>query len=207
MWIRRILATLMAMLMLAHPALADIIMLRDGVKFVGSVVDRESVRADPSSYERIGFIPDGSEEEMRFPASEVEYVLFQDGSDGQLVEFTEEPAPYDPAPYTTVSGSVGSKGRVAWIVATGLVVAGIGVLIKIGGESRMSSYGEPGWGREGHGALGYTLIGIGSAILIGGVAKGLSGSRPANVSGNGLMLGCGEISGQRSMAVAYRVNF
>jgi hypothetical protein len=207
MWIKRLAITLIAMNLLAHPALGDILMLRDGVKFAGSVVDREKVRTSPTSCEWIWFVPDGSEEQMRFPVSDVEYILLQDGAEEHLVEFTNEPTPYEAGSTTMMAGSVDSNGNVAWIIAAGLAIAGIGVLIKLGGESEMERSGVLGSSYERYGAANYALVGIGSAIAAGGLARAISHSGAGRVAGDGLVVGCRGDHGHRGLAVGYRMDF
>jgi hypothetical protein len=207
MWIRSVLITLLALLLLAEPALADIVMLRDGDKFVGTVVGRDEVMADPSSFKTISLIPDGSEDIVRFASEDIEYILFQNDAGGLLVEFAEPTQAGQQETTMMATGSVGSKGGAAWMIAAGFALLGVGVFVKFGDEPNTSASGSRTSTEKSYNAMNYAWIGLGSALIAAGVLRHMAGSQAGYSPADNLMIGYRNNQGHDGLAVGYRLAF
>ena len=89
MWIRRVLTVVFALHLIVHPALADVVKLKNGDEHEGVIANREQVRENPSSHSWIGILPDSSERVLRVPVENTEYVLLEDGEEKEVESYLE----------------------------------------------------------------------------------------------------------------------
>jgi hypothetical protein len=182
-------------------------MLRDGLKFVGTVVGRDEVRSDPLAYEWISLLPDGSDELMRFPVEDVEYILFQNGADGVLVEFPKEYELHQPGSTVMVAGKADSKGGAAWMIGAGIALVGVGIFIKFGNEQNPTASGLSDSHEKSHNSMNYAWIGLGSALITAGIIKHMARPEVGYNSGDEFLIGYHCSHGDDGFAVGYRLTF
>jgi len=210
MLLRRLLISLIALHLLVHPAFADIVMLRDGQRHVGVVANRGDVRAHPQEHLYVSILPKDSTEPLRFPLEDIEYVVFQDGEDQQIVDFKALTARSDLAhKRATVAGVAGvdTKGGGFGIIAAGLAAAGIGIFVKFGEEQATSGSSSFGRSEKSYNALNYALMGLGAMLVALGTAKQWGSTKWLSYEADGLLIGCKPNEDERGVAVGYRVTF
>lgn len=210
MLIRRLLISFIAFHLLVHPAFADMIMLRDGQRHLGVVANREDVRAHPEEHLYVSILPKDSTEPLRFPVEDIEFVVFQDGEDQQIIDFKALTARADMAQKrATVAGVAGvdSKGGGFGIIAAGLAAAGIGIFVKFGEEQTASGSSSFGRSEKSYNAVNYALIGLGAMLVAVGTARQWGSTKWLSHDADGLMIGCKANQGERRVAVGYRVTF
>lgn len=210
MLLRRPLILLVVLNLIAHPAFADIVMLRDGEKHVGVVENRDQVRAHPEQYLHIRLLPKDSAEPLLFPVGDIDYVAFQDGDEMQVVDFKaltpRSALAQDNATVAAVAG-MDSKGRGFGIIAAGVAAAGIGIFVKFGEEQATAGSSSFGRTERSYNALNYALIGLGVLLVAVGIAKQADSTKWLSHNADGLMIGGNPGMRESGAVVGYRVTF
>jgi hypothetical protein len=155
-----------ALLLAAQPVLADVVVLKDGTKHAGTLANREDLRFAGRAGRPVSILLSGTGELMRIQARQIEYVVVQDVSGEQVVDFSALRA----------ARPEGEGGRMSGGSAFGSALAqlGIGTLTLVGGilletDSRQASL----LGSRTFGALNLLMVGVG-AFLMGSGAVSLA---------------------------------
>ena len=186
----RLIAGVMAFCLLAAtPGSADMVMLLTGESFTGTFANRDVVREQTAAQAQISLLPDDSDELLRFELDQIDYLLFEDGTEREVIELSSlkpgrsaADAQQWPPAYRKFRESLepepkakpGKKGIPLIIV--GAMTAGAGALIKFGDEKVTVTEDSIDYQENSYNALNYSLMIGGGAMLVIGIAIQVSES-------------------------------
>ena len=186
----RLIAGVMAFCLLAAtPGSADMVMLLTGESFTGSFANRDVVRERTAAQAHISLLPDDSDELLRFELDQIDYLIFEDGEEREVIDLSSLKSEGSPAGAQQWSPAYrefrerlepgpkpepGKKGIPLIIV--GAMTAGAGALIKFGDEKVTVTEDSIDYQENSYNALNYSLMIGGGAMLVIGIAIQVSES-------------------------------
>jgi len=91
MRIKSLISCWLALVMLAQSVFADVVVLRNGDRYTGTLANREQVRANPRAADTIAILPSDSEELQRFPVGEIAYLILEDSDRQEVLDLLGSP--------------------------------------------------------------------------------------------------------------------
>jgi len=188
----RLIAGVLAFCLLAAtPGSADMVMLLTGDSFRGTFANRDVVREQTSAQAQISLLPEDSEELLRFELDQIDYLVFEDGGQREVIDLSSlksgrlaaDAQQWSPAyaefreslePEPEPKAKAGKKGIPLIIV--GAMTAGAGALIKFGDEKVTVTEDSIDYQENSYNALNYSLMIGGGAMLVIGIAIQVSES-------------------------------
>jgi hypothetical protein len=190
---RSIVAGLLSGALLAQPAIADIIRLRDGLEHEGTLANRDELLRQPRAFDVISILvaspDDPSQVRMvRVPAADIEYLVFENGNDRTVIDlYSLVDAPSQPSgsgsAMTSEEEIASAKRGGAVLMLLGAVAFGVGVGKKFGEEQLVVSQDLTYEIENSYNAVNYVLMIGGGAMFIGGIAVIASANSKAASSG------------------------
>lgn len=174
---RAVLAALLATLVLAESAGADVVVLKDQRRFAGTLANRDEFARSPGR-SPVALLPADSASLVRFQRSEISHVILEDGVSTRVFDLTTPPLPAPaalPLPASRISSvdswnSTGApRGGSLRAAGTGLCIAGVaaltlGLAVKFGEFTFLSSH------ESYYNGANYACMGGGGAMMMVGVA-------------------------------------
>ena len=177
-------------LLVATPGSADMVMLLTGESFAGTFANREVVRERTAEQAYVSLLPDDSDELLRFELDQIDYLVFEDGGEREVIDLSSlksgrslaDAQQWTPA-YREFRETIepkpesGKKGIPLIIV--GLLTGGAGALIKFGDEKVTVTENSIDYQESSYNAVNYCLMVGGGAMFVIGVAIQASDSSPS----------------------------
>jgi hypothetical protein len=170
---RRTLCAWLALLLLAQPLFADVVVLKSGEKYAGTVANRDQVRTDPRASRSIGILVTSSSELQRFAVDDVEYIILEDRDGDQVIDLLAAAPRTSPAS-VVVPARIHRGGDTAVLAVLGSVALGAGALVKFGGPKCSVTQSSVDCDKKSYNALNYTLMGFGGFLLLMAIVQGSS---------------------------------
>ena len=188
----RLIAGVMAFCLLAAtPGSADMLMLVTGESFTGRFANRNVVRDRPAAQAHISLLlADSDEELLRFELGQIDYLVFEDGEEREVVDLSSLKPGRPPGAaqrgspeYRRFRESLEpkperSKKGIA-LIAGGLMTGAFGALIKFGDEKLTITEGSMDHQESSYNALNYFLMVGGGAMCVIGITIQVSDSTPS----------------------------
>jgi hypothetical protein len=208
---RKIIAIAILACFIPHIALADRIVLRSGESVEGTVANREIVAQQPLEQENIAILvesTDGGSELSRFVVADIDYIVLEDDESERVIDFsslgkTPMSEPTSSAPevmpshYSRYDEDTGT-GHL--LIGLGAVSAGVGALVKFGGERVTVTNSQIDYDEKTYNGLNYALIIGGVALAVIGI---VSIGNEKSESNTGVSLDCGP-NGRTYVGIGYR---
>lgn len=167
---RSLICTLLILCLVAGSSLADVVVLRSGERLVGTIANRESIRADPNSVDAVSILIAGSGELRRLPASQLEYLIFEDAGAQQVIDLLSRPKE-EPKIASQPGPSRHSIAGGTLAIALGVAMIGVGAFHKFGGPICKVSKSSIECHESSYNWDNYALFGGGAIVAIIGVAE------------------------------------
>ena len=177
-------------LLAATPGSADMVMLVTGESFTGTFANRDVVREQTAAQTQISLLPEDSDELLRFDLDQIDYLVFEDGGEREVVDLSSLKSERSPGAAQQWSPRYrefreklepeperGKKG-IPFIIV-GLLTGGVGALIKFGDEKVTVTEDSIDYQESSYNALNYCLMVGGGAMFVIGVAIQASDSSPS----------------------------
>lgn len=182
-------AVILIGLIFADVALADTIALRSGIKYEGSIANREQLRSQPQLQETIAILTNESPVLVRIPAMEIEYVVLEDSLGRQVIDLSGLQAVAKPIPAIAQSAPDQNKTGAINLMIGGALMGGVGALVKLGGPKVTVTESHISADEKSYNTGNYAMMAGGAAVFLIGVAMLNGGSStPADSPHGGLTL-------------------
>lgn len=194
------------LLLIAHPATADVVVLRTGEKYSGVIANREAVLKSPTSQRQVAILLEGSEDLMRFDAELIEYLLLEDDGERTVIDMTtaQQPPVVSARPIVSEAGDGG--GGVELMVC-GLLLGATGLLVKFGDEKATVTNTSIDYDEKSYNELNYLMMGLGGVMFVIGAGMEAGGGWASASTETGPLLAVRSHLGERWALIGYRVAF
>jgi hypothetical protein len=190
---RAIIAALFSGILISHPAVADIIKMRNGIEHHGTIANREDVRRRPKAFEVISILVESVDAPtevnlVRAPVVDIEFLVFEDGEDRTVIDLDNllenstrmQPTSTSPQRLDHHKPSAKAAGAVLVVLGGGMLI--VGTAVKFGEETLVISQDTVEI-KKTHNGLNYTLMIGGGIMIIAGVGAIASASRFQGLGG------------------------
>jgi hypothetical protein len=207
--IERLMCAVMALVLLAGPVLADVIVLKDGERFTGTIANREQVRADPGASPTISILLSDSNELQRFRLGDVDYLILDDPTGQQVVDLSSARASDLPAAPATMA-RLNRQKYGGLLMFAGVLAGGVGLVHKFGGPKCELTNESVNCDDHSFDGTNYALMAGGGLLVVLGIVEMASGSESPRVGlspkakGLGLLVRAGPRSTEVGVSYALR---
>jgi hypothetical protein len=163
-----------ALVMCTSPAVvrADVVVLDDGFRYIGTVQDREDVRAHPDQHTSIGIRVPGAMDFFQVPASIIASVVLEDSGGNFVITFRSAAPPAAVSRPAAMPQTRVSRGDNAVpLVVGGGLIAGLGAVARFGGAKATATEDSFDYSEHSYNWLNYALMIGGGVMVVAGVAQ------------------------------------
>jgi len=182
----RLIAGVLAFCLLAaSPGSADMVMLLTGEPLRGTFANRDALREQPAAQAHISLLPEDTDELLRFELDEIDYLVFEDQGKREVIElsslrstptladsqqWTPEYRDFRESLKTKLEPETKPTKKGIPLMVIGVATGGLGALVKFGGEKVIATEGSIEHQEDSYNAMNYSLMLVGGALLVTGIA-------------------------------------
>jgi len=177
---KRTISYLLALFLLSQQVLADVVALKTGQMYSGTIANREEIRADPRASVTIAILIQGSTELRRFRAEDLQYLVLEDGGQKHVIDLSSLPTD---KPVVVPSPDPMRQHylvRGVTLTAVGLAAAAVGASAKFDPAKCTVNGSSIVCHGKRYNQYNYALIGVGGLLSVCGILDLVSFSNLAD---------------------------